>query len=381
MVGGRLAITRVGFAGPSVRSDVLVTVEDAPALNVQVESTVYAMYGDEIRAQALAILNAIGSPPLQVLLEDSGALPFMIQARLEAALVKHLGGDLPALAGPQREPKRDRLRRSRLYIPGNQPKFMPNAGIYGADCLILDLEDSVPISEKHAARSMVRHALATLDFGVSEVMVRINSGDLGDQDLAAIAACSPEVIVVPKVESPDDLRAVAARLDELESPANIVAILETSLGVQRAYEIATATPRLIAISPGVEDYLADLRATDREATVWAHGAILNACRAAGISPLASVTTEIHEPERIEGYAYKMACYGFDGVGCLHPGQIAPVHRGFAPTEEVLEEARDVVIEFERAIGSGQGAIRVHGRMVDEPVYQRALQTLQRGSTR
>lgn len=381
MVGGCLAVTKVGFAGPSVRSDVLVTVEDAPALNVQVESTVYAMFGDEIRAQALAILKAIGNPPLQVSLEDSGALPFMIQARLEAALVKHLGGHLPALAGPRREPKRDRLRRSRLYIPGNQPKFMPNAGIYGADCLILDLEDSVPISEKQAARSMVRHALATLDFGCSEVMVRINAGDLGYQDLGAIAPCSPDVIVVPKVESPDDLRALAAQLDELESPAYIVAILETSLGVQRAYEIATATPRLIALSPGVEDYLADLRATDREATVWAHGAILNACRAAGISPLASVTAEIHEPERTEAYAYKMASYGFDGVGCLHPGQIAPVHRGFAPTESELEEAGVVVTEFERAVGAGQGAISVRGRMVDEPVYQRALRTLQRGGAR
>lgn len=376
-----MAITRVGFAGPSVRSDVLVTVEDAAALNVQVDSTVFALYGDEIRAQALAILKVFGNPSLQVSLEDSGALPFMIQARLEAALVKHLGADVPALAGPRREPKRDRLRRSRLYIPGNQPKFMPNAGIYGADCLILDLEDSVPASEKHAARSMVRHALSTLDFEVSEVMVRINRGDLGHQDLAAIAPCNPEVIVVPKVESPDDLRAVAAQLDELESPAYIVAILETSLGVQRAYEIATATPRLIAISPGVEDYLADLRATDREATVWALGAILNACRAAGISPLASVTAEIHEPERIERFAYRMASYGFDGVGCLHPGQIAPVHRGFAPSEEELEEAFEVVNDFERATCAGQGAIRVRGRMVDEPVYQRALRTLQRGGPR
>lgn len=376
-----MAITRVGFAGPSVRSDVSVTIEDASALNVQVESTVFAMYGDEIRAQAVAVLNAFGNPPLQILLEDSGALPFMIEARLEAALVKHLGADIPALAGPRREPKRDRLRRSRLYIPGNQPKFMPNAGIYGADCLILDLEDSVPISEKHAARSLVRHALASLDFEASEVMVRINAGDLGYQDLAAIVPCNPEVIVVPKVESPDDLRVVAAQLDELESPAYIVAILETSLGVHRAYEIATATPRLIAISPGVEDYLADLRATDREATVWAHGAILNACRAAGISPLASVTAEIHEPERIERFAYKMASYGFDGVGCLHPGQIAPVHRGFAPSTEELEEACEVVNEFERAVCAGQGAIRVRGRMVDEPVYQRALRTLQRGGAR
>ena len=176
---------------------------------------------------------------------------------------------------------------------------MPNAGIYGADCLIFDLEDSVPPAEKEAARALVRRAIATLDLGGAECMVRINPGGQGILDIDAIDPAGPDTYVIPTVESPDQLHEISHHLDTLGSQAGIVAILESALGVQRAFEIASSTSRLVAMTLGIEDYLADIRATDKEATTWANGAILNACRAARISPLASVTSAVADDRTVE----------------------------------------------------------------------------------
>lgn len=368
----------VGFAGPDVRSDVRVTVSDATSTTVEVQSTVKAIYGEAIEQQSKEILETFGSPKVGLLLEDTGALPFILQARIEAALAKHLGVPLPECGRRKANPDRIHLRRSRLYIPGNQPKFMPNAGIYSADALIFDLEDSVPSAEKEFARALVRQAVATLALGGAECMVRVNSGETGVEDIRAIAPAGPDVFVLPKVESAEDVERVDSLLRELGSNALILAILESALGVQHAYDIARASERVVALTLGVEDYLTDIGATDKAATQWANGAILNACRAAKIMPLASVTSAVTDEKAVESFATEMASLGFEGVGCLHPSQIEPAHRGFAPAIEALEEAGEIVAEFEKALLEGKGAISVRGNMVDEPIYRRAKRTLALG---
>lgn len=363
--------TVVGAHGDGVRSDARVTVSAGSGLEVR--SSVEAMYGRAIREQASEVLKRFNEPAVHLLIEDSGALPFVLEARLESALTSHLGIAAPELEPRVHEPVRDRLRRTRLYIPGNMPKFVVNAGLYEADAVILDLEDSVPDGEKDAARALVKQALRTVDLGQSERMVRVNSSEMGRLDIEALARQGVDTFLLPKTESPEEVAAIDAQLTNLGSNAFLLPILESAKGVRLAYEIASASPRVVGIAIGIEDYLADIQAVrtaEGHESVWAHGQIVNSARAAGVSPFASVFALIDEPVQMEAYARRMAQMGFDGVGCIHPGQVRPAHRGFAPTSEELERATVIIDQFDG------GAIRVDGMMVDAPIYRRALRTVE-----
>jgi len=366
-------MTTAGFVGEGVRGDARVTVTDADAFGLEVRSSVESMYGRSIREQALACAREFGDPSVSLIVEDSGALPYVLQARLEAALSRHLGTPLPKTERTAHRAVRERLRRTRLYVPGNTPKFLTNAGLYEADGVILDLEDSVPAAEKSDARALVRRALQTVDFGRSERMVRVNSGELGEDDIVELA--DAELFLLPKVEDPKAVLQIEQLLDRLDSSALLLPILESAKGIHFAYEIAVSSPRIVGIALGIEDYVADIRAVKTEEGLesnWAHGQVVNAARAAGVSPFASVFATIDDDAKMEAYASKVARLGFDGVGCIHPRQIRPAHRGFAPSETEIEKARAIVTQFEAA----DGAIRVDGQMVDAPVYKRAKRTME-----
>ncbi len=361
-----------GAAGASVRSDVLIRLSPAERASVKIESSVMSMYGQAIRAQVERVLNSFGDPAVLVEVDDSGALPFAIEARLEAALCRFLRRPLPQIEAHSRAPSpRHRRRRTRLYIPGNSPKLMPNAGLYGADCIILDLEDAVPEAEKDDARALVRRALEQLDFGPSERWVRVNAGARLEGDISAILSADPDGIFIPKVESADDIQFV----ERLAPGVHLIAIIETAQGIAQIQEIAQSSGQLVALTLGIEDYLADIHATDREAAYWALGAVRNAARSTGLSPLAPVISTIDDDEETERFARTMRHRGFDGIGCIHPRQIAPAHRGFAPDDEERGQAERIVAAFEAAESEGVGAIRVDGKMVDAPVYRRAKQLL------
>jgi len=196
-------------------------------------------------------------------------LPFVIQARIEAA-VKTALPDITAEALPEIQEHslyssyRDKFRRSRLYIPGVQPKLMLNAGIHKPDGIILDLEDSVAPAEKLSARFIVRNALRVLDFFGAERMVRINQGELGLADLEALVAHNVHLILIPKVETPDQLIAVDNKIAELskacsrKKPVYLMPILESALGILNALEIAQASKNNVALAIGLEDYTADI---------------------------------------------------------------------------------------------------------------------------
>lgn len=206
-----------GRAGVDVRSDLHVVVQAEPGpLVLEISSKVAPYYGAAIEAQAREVLARLGlRDGLRVTIDDKGALPFVIEARLEAA-VRRAGFAVEAPRRAELRPStpRDRLRRSRLYLPGNEPKFMVNAGVHGPDGVILDLEDSVHADEKDAARDVVRQALTSLDFGAAERMVRINQLPLGLEDLEVIVPAQPDLILIPKVENAAQVREVDERIRE-----------------------------------------------------------------------------------------------------------------------------------------------------------------------
>lgn len=379
-----MAMTTAGEKGAKVRADVWVGVTDGPRPGYDLTTSVGAIYGQSLRRQIERILRDFGQPNVFLEIHDSGALPFVIEARLEAALCAHLGLELPPLTPRPRRPVRERLRRTRLYVPGNGPKQFPNAALYAPDGLILDLEDSVAPDAKLAARALVRRGLATLDWTPSERMVRINYGDEGLRDLEAVATQGVESILVPKVEEPEQIAEIASRLDDINLETVLIPLIESPLGVQNAYGLAKASSRIVALAIGLEDYTTEIRAERSDSgdeTAFAHGQLVNAARAAGVSPLASVFPKVDDPDAVFRYARRMRGLGFDGIGCIHPRQIRSAHAALAPTLEEIETARRIVAGYEEAMAEGRGAVAVRGRMVDAPVYERARIVLAQGSVR
>lgn len=358
---------RAGHAGPDVRNDCLVTVD--PAGNgVVLRSTVGRLYGNAIRATVEGAAEELGwQGGIEV--EDCGALDFCLRARLEAVTYPAVGRRLTVTPRPRTAPRTGH-RRTRLYLPGNTPKFFVNASLYGADTLIFDLEDAVPQAEKEQARALVRHALAALDFGACERMVRVNRGEEGSKDLEALRDGPPDTLLVPKVESPADL-------DAFEGPWEIVPLLESALGVERAYELA-ADPRVAALSFGIEDYRADIQAQGSadDAVRFASLRVVNAARAAGKAPLGSVFAQVDDLEGFEAYVNRNVGLGFAGVGCLHPAQVPVAMRAFLPSEQEIAEARAIL----DAASEADGVVAVEGKMVDAPIVQRARRTLERAES-
>jgi citrate lyase subunit beta/citryl-CoA lyase len=373
-----------GPTGDRVRSDLCVDyTPGADALTVEVDSKVDYLYGDAIVDAVRRVAGAFDVDRGRLAVADRGALEWVILARTEACL-RRAGFDGPPVLptrGTSRPPRqRRRPRRSRLYIPGNQPKLMISAGLYGADGIILDLEDSVPPAEKDAARILVRNALAALDFGVSEPMVRINQGAIGDDDMVAVAGCDPHLVLVPKVEDPARVVEVAEALEGAgASSVLLMPILESPVGILRALEIAAAHPAVAALTLGLEDLSAELGAP-RTAEAWesflARQTTVYAARAAGVQPIASVYSAFTDDEGLAAYVRRERSLGFDGVGCIHPRQVAIVHREMTPGEAEVERAVRIVQAAREAEAQGLGAVAVGSKMVDPPVVQQAFRTVE-----
>jgi len=376
-----------GPLGEDVRSDVHVRYRPGPQpLEIVVASKVDYLYGAAISTAARRAAEAFAVASGRLEVNDQGALEWVLLARLEACLRRAGFTGQPVLPvpapGADAPRQRERLRRSRLYIPGNRPKLMLSAGLYGADGLILDLEDSVPPAAKDEARMLVRNALLALDWGSSERMVRINQGALGDEDLAAIAPCNPHLLLLPKVEEPERVREVAARLRELLGGPEVpflMPILESPGGIFRAVEIAAADPSVVALTLGLEDLSAELGAP-RTADGWesflARQTTVYAARAASVQPIASVYSDIRDEQGLTEYVRRERGLGFDGIGCIHPGQIEVVHREMTPSAAEAERAVRIVRAAREAEARGLGAVAVGSKMVDPPVVRQAFRTVE-----
>ncbi len=265
--------------------------------------------------------------------------------------------------------------------------MVQDAAIYGADEVMLDLEDSIPISEKDAARKLIKNALNDLEFKQVQVGVRINplATEFGQLDLEAVVPAGPDVLRVPKVESAADIQELDKQLGELEKKSGlkkgavkVVPLLETARGVQSASEIAEAAPRITALAMGGEDLTADIgcaRTREGRELFTIRSQVVLAASAAGIEALDTVYSNIDDIAGLIEETKLVKELGFAGKSVLHPQQIKPVHEVFNPTDEEVQEAKRIVAAAEEAEKRGSGATTVDGKMIDKPVIKRARRIL------
>ena len=280
-----------------------------------------------------------------------------------------------------------KLRRSMLYVPGNNPGMVKDAGIYGADCVLFDLEDSVALAEKDAARFLIAEALAGVDYTGSEIYVRINDPNtaLGREDLAAIVPLGKAVIRLPKTETAADIVNCAAEMTRIEKQSGLpegstqmMAAVESALGVLNAREIAAASPRMVAIAIGAEDYTADMKTSrSKEGTelYFARNMVLLAARAAGIDAIDTVFSDINDEEGFAAEVRLIKQLGYDGKSIINPRQIGPLHSIYAPTDKEILNALAITAAIEEANKRGSGVISLNGKMIDRPVVLRAQRVL------
>lgn len=381
-----------GRAGGDVRSDLHVAFEERSAggIEVDLQSRVDLYYGDRIRQQVRDVLHALGVEHAHVTITDEGALPFVIAARIEAAVRRAGLGEgrcaLPEAVALPEPSMKDRLRRSRLYLPGNEPKYFVNAALHAPDAIILDLEDSVHYAEKDTARLLVRNALRAVDFGAAERMVRINQLPLGMADLEEIVPQAPDLILIPKMETPEQVSDVVGAVDSIAKgtgatrPIWLMPILESALGIENAFAIASPSDQIAAITIGLEDYTADLgvaKTPGGSESLYARMRLANAAHAAHVQAIDSVYGDVTDSEGLLHWGEAARAMGFEGMGCIHPMQIEVIHRAFSPTLSELEKAAKIVAAYKEAQARGLGVVSLGSKMIDAPVVQRALSLVAR----
>jgi len=389
--GNKTRSAEAGHSGKEIRSDLHVGIEprDGGGVEVGLESRVAPYYGEAILAQARQVLETLGIRNAKVSIHDEGALPYVIAARIETA-ARRAGltnqKALPDKVPPPDLSPKDRLRRSRLYLPGTEPKYAINSALHGPDAIILDLEDSVHHGEKDAARVLVRNTLRAVNFSGCERMVRINQLPLGLEDLAEIIPEAPDLILIPKVEHPGQVTQVGHMISELKvrhqlnRPIWLMPILESSNGIENAAAIAAATDDVVALTIGLEDYTADLgvaRTHDGQESLYARTRLVNAARAAGVQAIDSVFSDVGDMEGLKRWGENSRALGFEGMGCIHPAQIPVIHTAFAPTAAEIEKAQKIAGAFEEAQQRGVAVVSLGSKMIDPPVVQRALKLVAR----
>ncbi|MBN1116602.1 MAG: HpcH/HpaI aldolase/citrate lyase family protein [Bacteroidales bacterium] len=381
-------ITTSGNRGDTVRSDchIALTIHKTGGIKINIKSKVKSLFGKSINDLCSIILAHFDIENAFLEIDDQGALPFVIAARLEHAIKQQVNTSkeflLPFYNDNYSFSTTDKIRRSRLYLPGNNPKLMINAGIYGADGIILDLEDSVAPEKKQEARYLVRNALRGLDFGSAERMVRINQLPMGLEDLKFIIPHQVQLVLIPKCENSDQIIQVDEEIKEISQCNNhqilLMPIVESSLGVINAFEIAKASKNVVAIAIGLEDYTADLGVQRTEAgteSFFARSAVVNAAKAAGIQAIDSVFSDVANINALTDTVQKSKAMGFEGMGCIHPRQVKIIHQYFAPDISEIEKAQKIVLAFEKAERQNLSVVSLGSKMIDPPVVKRALKTI------
>ena len=384
-------IGTAGNQGPDIRSDCFTALEikKSGGIKIVLNSKVDALYKNSIQDLAKNILDFFQVEHATLEIIDRGALDFVLAARIEAAVRACLDVDkeywLELIPENQYITEKDQTRRSRLYLPGNSPKLMLNAGIHRPDAVILDLEDSVAPEKKSEARFVVRNALRAVNFFGAERMVRINQLPMGLEDLEYIVPHHLNLVLLPKCESADEVKAVDQKITQiladhnLDYPVHIMPIIESALGVVKAYEIATGSDRVAALAIGLEDYTADLgapRTREGRESFFARNQLVNAARAAGIQAIDSVFSDVADMDALRQVVLESKSLGFDGMGCIHPRQIKVIHEAFAPTETEIDKAKRIVFAFDAAAKKGLGVVSLGSKMIDPPVVKRALKTIE-----
>ncbi|MCF8231967.1 MAG: citrate lyase subunit beta [Bacteroidales bacterium] len=379
-----------GNKGDKIRSDCHVSLElkDSGGRDIEVNTKTGILFQDVIRKKAEEVLNHFDLKNARLVVEDYGALDFVIAARIEAAIKQVAETDkefLPEIIQENTtESTREQYRFTRLYLPGDSPKLMLNAGIHYPNGVILDLEDAVAPGKKHDARFLVRNALRQVNFYGAERMVRINQGERGLIDLEYVVPHHVNLVLVPKAETAEDIQKVNEKIEaiqkelNLEYPIWLMPIIESALGVVKAYEIASAADNVVAMAIGLEDYTADLgtlRTDEGTESFFARSQLVNAARAAKVQPIDSVFSDVEDMEALKQNVLRSKALGFDGMGCIHPRQIKVIKQNFAPDEAEIKKAKKIYKAFVEAEKKGLGVVSLGTKMIDAPVVKRARRSI------
>lgn len=281
-----------------------------------------------------------------------------------------------------------KLRRTMMYVPGNNPSMVKDAHIYGADSIMFDLEDSVSLKEKDTARFLVYNALKLVDYEGIEKVVRVNGLDtpFGLDDFKAIVRAKADIIRLPKTEKAEDIVEADKLITAIEKEVGIevgtiklMAAIESAIGIVNAYSIAKASPRLVAIAIGAEDFVTDMKTTRSPEGVellTARSQVLLAARAAGIYALDTVFSDINDQEGFIREVKLIKQLGFDGKSVINPKQIAPVHKIYTPTQKEIEKSIKVLEAIKEAEDRGAGVASLNGKMIDGPIVERARRIIE-----
>ena len=279
------------------------------------------------------------------------------------------------------------MRRSMLFLPGNNPNMLINGNCLGSDAIIFDLEDAVSPAEKDAARILVRNTMKYMDFNGCELIVRVNSVDTEffKADIDAILPYKPDLILLPKTSSKEDVLFADAYMSEVEkklglesSAVGLMPLIETALGVENSFSIASATKRVKALFLGAEDLTADLqckRTKEGREIEYARTRLVVAARAAGVDVYDTPFTDVNDDEGIVTDAQLAKALGFTGKASISPRHVEVINSVFSPTEAEIDYAYEVMDAIALAKEQGKGAIALHGKMIDAPIVARAERTI------
>ncbi len=279
------------------------------------------------------------------------------------------------------------MRRSLLFLPGNNPNMLINGNCLGADAVIFDLEDAVSPAEKDAARILVRNTFRYMDFGNCQRIVRINSADTDywKKDLDAVLPEQPDMILLPKTGVANDALLVDAYMTELEKKlgmkegtVGLMPLIETAAGVENAYAIASCTERVKALFLGAEDLTADMqckRTKEGREIEYARCRLVTAARAAGKEVYDTPFTDVNDDEGIAVDAQVAKGLGFNGKAAISPRHVETINQVFSPSIEEIDYAYEVMDAIALAKEQGKGAIALHGKMIDAPIVARAERTI------
>lgn len=280
------------------------------------------------------------------------------------------------------------MRRTMLFLPGNTPNMLVNGDTLGADTIILDLEDAVSLDEKDAARILVRNALKYSRATTCETIVRINpvDSDYWQADLEAIVPLCPNAIMPTKVSGAENVKTVSNYIAEVErkngmevGTVRLLPLIETALGVEKAFDIASSDPRVLGLFLGAEDLTADLqckRTKEGTEIFYSRSRIVSAARACGIEAYDTPFTDVEDMEGLKKDAAFAKALGFSGKACISPRHVATVNELFSPTEADIQYAYDVMDAIEEGKRQGKGVVSLRGKMIDAPIVKRAMQVIE-----
>lgn len=278
------------------------------------------------------------------------------------------------------------LRRTMLFMPGNNPGMLQTAPVFGSDAVIFDLEDAVALTEKDAARVLISEALKTNKYDTVEVVVRINplSTPYAEKDIDVIARLKPDAILLPKA-CPEDIKVLDEKLNVIEKEMGFEAgsikihpLVETTYGVETVYETIKSSPRVISVLLGGEDLAADLgvkRTKASDELFYARTKVVNACKACKVDAIDTPFTDTNDYEGLMADSLKAKMLGFTGKLAINPRQIDTIHEAYSPSQAEINHALRVMAAKEEAAREGLGVFSLDGKMVDLPIINRAIHTL------